>query len=214
MLHHRHDEARGIERHGNADVVLLAMNEIGAVDGGVHHRVSLELRDHRLHDERQERELLSVLLLELLAHAGADARDTGEVDLEEAGDVGGDANRLRHVIRREATDLRHRLHDITRPDLRRLRVAMAWRRDDDRCRQRCRRCRNDADRRRCSRLLGRCRFDVRKNVALRDATRDAGTVDPGNFDAMLGGNLSHQWRRLRAEPLLVTVGRGSKNGRC
>src|SRR5437870_4025034 len=63
VLDHRHDEA-GVGRGGDADVVVLAINELvrRLVERAVQDRVLLERRDARLHDEREEAELHARLL--------------------------------------------------------------------------------------------------------------------------------------------------------
>ena len=107
-----------VERNGDADVVLLAVDDVGAGHGGVEHRELLERVDDRLDDERQVGELLPRLRLERRALLLADARDAREVDLEERGDVRVGVARRDHVVAGERADLRHRLDACRRARLR------------------------------------------------------------------------------------------------
>src|SRR5687767_14938247 len=76
-----------VERDRDAEVVLFAVDDAAAGDRSVEYRVLLERGRDRGQDERQERELLTGLLLELRTHLRADARDAGEIDLEERRDM-------------------------------------------------------------------------------------------------------------------------------
>ena len=66
VAHHRHDQALvGADR--DADVVVVLVDDVGAVDLGVDRRDLLQRLDARLHEEAHEAELDAVLLLEEVA---------------------------------------------------------------------------------------------------------------------------------------------------
>ena len=194
------DDESPVERDGDADVVLLAIDDVDAGDGRVEHGELLQRRRRRrLMMNGRIGELLAGLRLELRARfLLPDPRDAREVDLEERGDVRGGVARRDHVLARERADLRHRLDAVAGPRLRargraaRRRVARASR-----------------ARRGAACAPGR---DVVLDVLLRDAARDAGALHRGELDAVLGGDLSDERRGLRAEALLEAVAAGCGDG--
>src|SRR5207247_3002536 len=126
---------------------------------------------------------LGIALLRL----SAQLRHPREVDFEEARDVRRDAPRHHHVIGRDLPNLGPRLDAVARPRLdggvlngarsRESGAGGGWRR-----------CRSA--------------LDVAQNVLLGDTTHVAAARDARDVDAVLGGDLANEWRRLGTEPLL------------
>ena len=61
IAHDRHHQA-AVRGDGDADVVVLVVDDVGAVHRGVDHREFLQRLDGGLHEERHEAELHAVLL--------------------------------------------------------------------------------------------------------------------------------------------------------
>jgi hypothetical protein len=93
------------------------------------------------------------------------------------------------VLGRERADARHRLDDVTGPRLGHRAVLL----DTSGC----------VHRRRGSRRGFDCGagFDHLHDVALGHAAGDAAALEAGNLDAVLGGDLSYERRRLGAESI-------------
>ena len=82
VAQHRHDQA-AIGRDGDADVVVLVIDDVVAVDRGIDDREALQRLDAGLDEERHEAEPRAVLLLEALLVVRAQFVDRLEVDLVE-----------------------------------------------------------------------------------------------------------------------------------
>ena len=65
LAHHRNDQTL-VGADGDADVVVVLVDDVLAVDLGVDRRDFLERLDHRFHEESHEAQLHAVLLLEAL----------------------------------------------------------------------------------------------------------------------------------------------------
>src|SRR5581483_10600768 len=162
VLDDRNDQAP-VERDGDSNVVLLAVDHIVAGDRRIQRRELTQTVDRGLDDERHERETLTRGSLELRALFRADSRDSGEINLEYRRDVSRRAAREDHVVADQRAHLAHRLDDIAFPRF--------WERPfvDD---MRRRWCGRPTDR-----WLRRTPMrDQRFDVSLRDATRDAGAA--------------------------------------
>src|SRR5262245_13309944 len=103
-----HDQAP-VERDGDADVVIVFVGDVLALDRRVYYRKRLERVDRGLDDERQECQLRAVLRFELFLHALAQPGDVREIDLENGGDVRRNAPAVEHVLRDPAAHIAHRL---------------------------------------------------------------------------------------------------------
>jgi len=90
------------------------VDDVGAVDRGIQHRVALERRRHRLDEKRHEAELHAVLLLEAVLVAVADVHHRLHVDLVEGRKRGGDPLRFEQPLGDARADARHR-HPLLGP---------------------------------------------------------------------------------------------------
>ncbi len=82
IAHHRHDQAAlGADR--DADMVVVLVDQIGAVDLGIDGGDFLERLHAGAHEEAHEAELHAVLLLEQIAILRAQRHDVAHVDLVE-----------------------------------------------------------------------------------------------------------------------------------
>ena len=74
VAHHRHDQAAlGADR--NAEVIVVLVDDVGAVDLGIDGRDFLERLDAGAHEKAHEAELHAVLLLEQIAVLRAQRHD-------------------------------------------------------------------------------------------------------------------------------------------
>src|SRR5690606_38496376 len=73
---------------GDADVVVVLLDDLVPLDLRVQEGELLQGTDHRAGEERHEAELQSVLLDEISLPALADLEDAAEVDLVEGGEAG------------------------------------------------------------------------------------------------------------------------------
>ena len=149
----------------------------------------LQRVDNDTDDERQIGQFLSRLLFEARTYFLAQARYAGEIDLEKRRDVRGMPARHDHMVARQLPDLRHRLDGIARPRLDGRTVCADARRSVQRP----------------SSGGGGARFEILQDVSLGDSSGDSRSVHPGDLDAVFGGNLANERRRLRAEPILERV---------
>ncbi len=89
----RHDQALvGADR--NSDVVVVLVDDVLAVDLGVHRRDLLQRLDHRLDEEAHETELDAVLLLEGVLVLAAQRHHVSHVDFIECREHGGGVLRI------------------------------------------------------------------------------------------------------------------------
>ena len=95
-----HQPARAA--HRDADVEVAVVDDVVAVDRGVHHRELLQRVHRRLDEERHEAELHAVLLLEALLVAVAQIHHRLHVDLVEGREDRRGRLRLRRGARRRA----------------------------------------------------------------------------------------------------------------
>ena len=92
----RHDEPP-VERHGNADVDVVVVDNVIANQGGVDHRNRLQRIRDGLDDEGQIGELSTRLFI-LGSFGIANLRDAGKVDFEDRVHVRRDAAAQHHVL--------------------------------------------------------------------------------------------------------------------
>ena len=85
--HWHHQAALGADR--DADVIIILVDHVGAVDLGVDGGNFLQRLDAGAHEEAHEAELHAVLLLEQLLELIAQAHDRAHVDLVEGRQHGG-----------------------------------------------------------------------------------------------------------------------------
>ena len=106
VAHHRHDQALvGADR--DSEMVVVLVDEVGAVDFGVDRGDLLQRLHARLHEEAHEAELGAVLLLEGVLVAGAHRHHLGHVDLVEGGQHRGGVLRVLEAARDRLAKLRH-----------------------------------------------------------------------------------------------------------
>ncbi len=212
MLDDRNDESP-VERHGDADVVLLAVDEVGAGHRRVHDRERLEAVDDGFDDERHVGQLLAGVGLEAGPVLRAQACDAGEVELHERRHVRGSAARDDHVLGDALAHDRHGLDDVARPRLGGGPVLLDAARRVHRGRRG--RATRDRGRGRGGGLRG-ARVDVVHDVALGDATGDAAPLHGGDLDPVLGGDLADERGGLGLDALLEgrAVAAGGGDGGC
>ena len=183
LLHHRDDEPP-VERDGDADVDVLLVDDVVAVERRVEDGKRPERADDRLGDEREERQLgavalvLGLLLLAQLRHAR-------EVHLE---------HRV-HVSRRPPAE-HHVLGDLL--------AHHAHRHDLDRL---ARPERRHVLRRRLDGRRGGLMLDEAEDVLLGHPAADAGPGNRRDVDVVLPGDAAHQRRRTRLPHVLERLDR-------
>ena len=152
------------------------------------------------HDEREEGEVDTPLVVAPLRLA-PQLRDTREIDLKEARDVRGHALRHHHVIGGDLANLGPRLDAVTGPrvDGRMLDTPGGSRE------------------RGAGSSLRRSAFNVSEDILFGHTTRVPAARDARDVDAVLGGDLADERRRLGAETLFgclytatITVGRTAR----
>ena len=181
--------------HRDAEVLGAVVGHLLGlvVDRRVQLRVLLERLDRGLGEERQERELHALALLERTLRARAQLGDLGHVDLEHLGELGGGLQRLDHPPRHGLAEAAHLLGLATQ--VRRRRGGRGRPR-------RGRRGRGG----RLLRGLGRG-----EHVLLADPAADAAALEAAEVDVVLGRELAHQRRDVRAVAGgLAVVGRGGR----
>src|SRR3954468_11526206 len=107
---HRHDEAfLGPDR--DADVIVILVDEIGAIDLGVDGGDFLERLHARLYEEAHEAQLHAALLLEQFLVLIAQVHHRAHIDLVEGREHGGGVLRVLEAARDGLTQARH-LHAL------------------------------------------------------------------------------------------------------
>jgi hypothetical protein len=106
VAHDRHDEAL-VGADGDADVVVVLVDEVGAVDLGVDRRNFLQRLHAGLHEEAHEAELHAVLLLEHVLVLLAQRHHRAHVDLVEGREHGGGVLRVLEAARDGLAQPRH-----------------------------------------------------------------------------------------------------------
>ena len=106
VAHHRHDEAL-VGADGDADVVVVLVDDVAAVDLGVDGRDLLQRLDAGLHEEAHEAELHAVLLLEHVLVLVAQLHHRAHVDVVERRQHGGGVLRVLQAPRDGLAQLRH-----------------------------------------------------------------------------------------------------------
>ena len=110
VAHHRHDQALlGADR--DADVVVVLVDDVGAVDLGVDGGDFLQRLHAGVHEEAHEAELHAVLLLEQVLVLVAQRHHRAHVDLVEGREHGGGVLRLLEAARDGLAQPRH-LHAL------------------------------------------------------------------------------------------------------
>ena len=104
--HHRHDEAL-VGADGDADVVVVLVDQVLSVDLGVDGRHLLEGCDHRAGEEAHEAELHPMALLEHVLVLRAQVHDRLHVDLVEGREHGGGVLRLLQATSDGLAQARH-----------------------------------------------------------------------------------------------------------
>jgi hypothetical protein len=92
-----HDQAV-FERHGDADIDLVVIEDVGALNRGVDDGECAQGFDGGAGDEGQEGQTEAIAFAELLLGPGAEARDLGHIDAVDGGDVGRGAFGEQHVL--------------------------------------------------------------------------------------------------------------------
>ena len=107
VAQHRHDQA-AVGRDRDADVVVLVIDDVVAVDRRIDDREASQRLDARLDEERREAELHAVLLLEILLVAGARSVDCRQIDLVEGREHRGRRLRLDQALGDARAQASHR----------------------------------------------------------------------------------------------------------
>ena len=179
---------------GDADVVVVVVDDVVAVDPGVDRGIRLERLDGRLDEERHEAQADAVLRLEQLLVARAEVDHAGHVGLVEGGQDRGGLLGLDQALGDPLAEAAHPLPRLAvgRRARGRLRAAAV------------RRWRPAARRSRAGAAVAGD-FQVRQHVSLGDPSAGAGGGDLGGVDLLLGhqpadGRREGQARRRWAWP--------------
>ena len=107
IAHDRHDEAL-VRADGDAEVIVIFVDDIGAVDLGVDGGHLPQRGGARLHEKSHEAEFYAVLLFECVLVTGAQGHDFGHVGLVEGRQHGGGILRVLEPPRDGLAQPRHR----------------------------------------------------------------------------------------------------------
>ena len=128
LAHHRHDEA-AVGADGNADVVVVLVDDLVAVDLGVDGGDFLQGLQARLHEEAHEAQLHAVALLEQHLVFVAQLHHCAHVDVVERRQDGGGVLRVLEALRDGLAQPRHAHAFFARRVVGRRRYAELVRRD-------------------------------------------------------------------------------------
>ena len=192
VAHHGNHEAL-LGAHRNAQMVIVLVDEVRAVDLGVDRRNLLEGLGAGLHEEAHEAELGAMLLLEDILVTGAQGHDLGHVDLVEGRQHGGGVLGVLEAARDGLAQLGH-AHALFTHAV----VSRRWNAGDD----------GGQRSRGCDRASGH----GGEHVALQHLTALARTGDGVGGEVVVGGDLGGGGRRRHRDGGRLGGGRSDRRG--
>ena len=184
VTQNRHHETT-IRRYGNTDVLVTMVNDIGAIDGGVDIRETLESFGGGFHEEAHETKLGVVGLQEGIFVLGTQRHHRTHVHFVVRGQHGSGLLCLNQALGDGLTQTAHRYALLGTLTLDRWRSSGFGG------------CRG------LGRFLGRTILDGFLNVFFQNATAFAGTFDLGNVQIVLGNHLASSRCQHFATHLLI-----------